>query len=211
MEVIDLSYGLIDHDLPRAAPDDLSLITGQFPFEASRTAVFLRNNNITRGIVAAVRVDGVSGMRVQSLDRTVSQARWPLRFEARVAPGSVLLVAPATVDHVHGLYPDHIDVVTVNQQVIIEGAYYRDPPYPNDPAPESFARIYSAPIHGGDEWDSLDLMVNLHNSRVITITASPVPGDEGLRMGTVLPGLHLLWDQWKEPRAWRVSEAKYFP
>lgn len=211
MAMLDLSFGLVSDSLDRAAPEDLTLLTDEFPFDSDQTGIFLKNNNKTQGIVAAIRIDGAVGYRVDSVDRTVSHPRWPLRFEARVPQGSVLLLAPSAVNYVRGLYPDHVDTVTVRQQVTIEGAYYRNPPYPDDPAPDSFIRVYSASIHGGDEWNSLDFMVNLHNSRCVRIKAEPVKSDGALRVGTPLPGLHMLWDQWSGPRAWRIAEAKYFP
>jgi hypothetical protein len=215
MNGIDLSFGLVDRQLPLAAPDDLSLVTGPNPYDPTLNSIFLQNNNINRGIVAAVRVDGANPLRVQSLDRTGSQNRWPLRFEARVPPGSLIMLAPTQVNVRNrvttGGIGDPADVTVVTQVVTLEGAYYRDPPYPADPAPESVMRVYSCPIVNGDpDFDSLDLMVNLHSSRAVTLSCEPVGADPIARMGTVPPGLQLLWDQWAEPLAWRVVSAKYF-
>jgi hypothetical protein len=212
MESIDLRHGLVIPELLRAAPQDLSLVAGAYPFEASKSGIFLKNNNTTRGIVASIRIDGASNARVESLGRTTTLSRWPVQFEARVAPGSTILLGPAQVEVWKSMTGINTDLELVNQIFTIEGAYYRDPPYPSDPAPESFIHIYTINVlDEPTEVNKLELLVNLHHSRIVTINVTPSIGSTFSRTPSVKPGLQSMLMQTPQPYSWKVNWAKYYP
>jgi hypothetical protein len=150
-----------------AAKDDLAFEQAPHPNDTSRTGIFLRNTNASRGIIASVEVTAGISITLRDGDDSASFQRWPLSFELRIPPGSLALCGFETF---YGRQPLSVPRAPVKgkhtkQVYRVLGAYYHNLPLPADPSDASrLVQFYT--VYGDDQ--VRDFVVNLHPNRVIS-------------------------------------------
>lgn len=156
-----------------AAPDDLEFINKPYLFDPNKVAIFLRNRNATKGIIASVSVTSDLALTVETMNRLTHKERWPIEFEVRLPPGSDCLLGLPRLKIWKELREGLPPVEEWAEQIYkLQGAYYRDPPLlaPQE-NPLEWLWVYSVPMSGFEYYRWSDVMLNLHPNRVIEAKA----------------------------------------
>lgn len=97
------------------------------------------------------------------------------------------------------------------QSYIIEGAYYRNPPFPPFNQPETYLRVYDFPFIQGQENARIGgLIMNLHPSLPVTANLTPVSDPiQSTREITVPPGGQAILSESEQALRWHINSARF--